>query len=281
VTRAAPPRPAPGPLDVAAPLLAGEGISVRFGGLQALSDVSIEVPRQAIVGLIGPNGAGKSTLIGVLSGLLAPSSGRVSLGGVDVTSESAQARARRGLARTFQQPELFAGLSIREHLMLAWRVRHDRARIWQDLLLGRAWQRPRRDENERVDQLLESLGLARLGHAPVAALPLGYSRLVEIGRALAASPKVVLLDEPLSGLDGQESEQVAEILYGLVGSEGVSFLLVDHDVDTVLERSARVMVLDFGEVITVGTAAEVRSNELVRAAYLGDSVGSDKEPGHA
>ena len=265
----------------AAPVLSGEGISVRFGGLQALNDVSIEVPRQAIVGLIGPNGAGKSTLIGVLSGLITPSAGRVSLDGADVTSEPAQARARRGLARTFQQPELFAGLSIREHLMLAWRVRHERARMWQDLLLARAWRRPDRDENERVDQLLESLGLARLGRAPVAALPLGYSRLVEIGRALAASPKVVLLDEPLSGLDGQESEQVADTLYGLVGSEGVSFLLVDHDVDTVLERSARVTVLDFGETITVGTAAEVRSNELVRAAYLGDSVGSDKEPGHA
>jgi len=265
----------------AAPLLSGEGISVRFGGLQALSNVSIAVPRQAIMGLIGPNGAGKSTLIGVLSGLLAPSSGRVSLDGLDVTSQSAQQRARRGLARTFQQPELFAGLSIREHLMLAWRVRHDRARMWKDLVLGRAWRRPERDENERVDQLLESLGLARLGHAPVAALPLGYSRLVEIGRALAASPKVVLLDEPLSGLDGQESEQVAEILYGLVGSEGVSFLLVDHDVDIVLERSARVMVLDFGEVITVGSAAEVRSNDLVRAAYLGDSVATDKKVGHA
>jgi branched-chain amino acid transport system ATP-binding protein len=268
-------------MTAAVPVLAGEGISVRFGGLQALNNVSIEVPRQAIVGLIGPNGAGKSTLIGVLSGLLAPSSGRVSLDGVDVTSEPAQARARRGLARTFQQPELFAGLSIREHLMLAWRVRHERARMWKDLLLGRAWQRPDRDENERVDQLLEGLGLARLGHAPVAALPLGYSRLVEIGRALAASPKVVLLDEPLSGLDGQESEQVAEILYGLVGSEGVSFLLVDHDVDTVLERSARVMVLDFGEVITVGTAAEVRANDLVRAAYLGAAVESDKKVGHA
>jgi len=276
-------------VNAAQPVLAGEGISVRFGGLQALNNVSIEVPRQAIMGLIGPNGAGKSTLIGVLSGLLAPTSGRVRLDGADVTSQPAQQRARRGLARTFQQPELFAGLSIREHLMLAWRVRHDKARMWQDLVLGRAWRRPDSGENERVDQLLESLGLARLGHAPVAALPLGYSRLVEIGRALAASPQVVLLDEPLSGLDAQESEQVADVLYGLVGSEGVSFLLVDHDVDTVLERSARVMVLDFGEVISVGTADEVRSDELVRAAYLGDAVDTattasgptDKKVGHA
>jgi branched-chain amino acid transport system ATP-binding protein len=268
-------RPAP------APLLSGEGISVRFRGLKALDSVSIEVPRQAIVGLIGPNGAGKSTLIGVLSGLLVPSDGRVILDGVDVTAESAQQRARRGLARTFQQPELFAGLSIREHLMLAWRVRHDRARMWKDLLLGQAWRRPGHEENERVDQLLDSLGLTGLGHAPVAALPLGYSRLVEVGRALAASPKVVLLDEPLSGLDDQESERLAQILYGLVRGEGVSFLLVDHDVDIVLERSARIMVLDLGAVVTVGTAAEVRSDERVRAAYLGDSVASDKKAGDA
>jgi branched-chain amino acid transport system ATP-binding protein len=262
-------------------VLSGEGISVRFGGLKALNNVSIEVPRQAITGLIGPNGAGKSTLIGVLSGLLAPASGRVILDGADVTSQSAQGRARRGLARTFQQPELFAGLSIREHLMLAWRVRHDRARMWKDLLLGQAWRRPPRDETQRVDQLLESLGLAGLGRAPVAALPLGYSRLVEVGRALAASPKVVLLDEPLSGLDDRESERLAETLYGLVSSEGVSFLLVDHDADIVLERSARVMVLDFGAVVTVGTAAEVRSSDLVRAAYLRDPVAGPEEAGDA
>jgi branched-chain amino acid transport system ATP-binding protein len=272
---------APSALNGPAPVLSGEGISVRFGGLKALNNVSIKVPRQAITGLIGPNGAGKSTLIGVLSGLLAPSSGRVILDGADVTSQSAQQRARRGLARTFQQPELFAGLSIREHLMLAWRVRNDRGRMWKDLLLGQAWRRPHHDETQRVDQLLESLGLAALGHAPVAALPLGYSRLVEIGRALAASPKVVLLDEPLSGLDSRESEQLAETLHGLVGSEGVSFLLVDHDADIVLERSARVMVLDFGEVVTVGTAAEVRSNDLVRAAYLREPVARRKEAGDA
>jgi branched-chain amino acid transport system ATP-binding protein len=266
-----------GALDGQAPVLAGEGISVRFGGLKALSGVDIAVPARSIVGLIGPNGAGKSTLINVLSGLQAPTSGRVFIDGADVTSAATQQRARMGLARTFQQPELFAGLSVREHLVLAWRVRFDRSRMWRDLVDGRAWRKPRAEEDRRVDDLIQRLGLGPIGNAPVAALPLGYSRLVEVGRALAGSPKVVLLDEPLSGLDGEESERLAEVLMSLVDDEGVSFLLVDHDVDKVLARSRHVVVLDFGEVITAGTSDEVRTSDLVRAAYLGDDVGPKGE----
>jgi branched-chain amino acid transport system ATP-binding protein len=251
-------------------ILAGVDISVRFGGVMALTDVNIVVPPRAIVGLIGPNGSGKTTLLGVLSGLLPPAKGRVMLDGADVTTHSAQARARRGLARTFQQPELFAGLSVREHLTLAWRVRYDRGRMWRDLVDGRGWRRTGLEEDSRVDGLLETLGLTSLSHSPVAALPLGYSRLVEIGRALAASPKIVLLDEPLSGLNNSESERLAMTLQSLVDGEGVSFLLVDHDVDTVLTRSKMVTVLDFGEIIMVGTPDEVRASPLVRTAYFGD-----------
>ena len=258
--------------ESAVPVLAGEGISVRFGGIKALTDVSIGIPPQSIVGLIGPNGAGKSTLIGALSGLIPPTSGRVLLDGVDVTSQSAHARARRGMARTFQQPELFAGLSVREHLVLAWRIARKRSRMWTDLLLARAWKPADQAEKDQVDRLLESLGLQKLANAPVAALPLGYSRLVEVGRALAASPRVVLLDEPLSGLNGDESEYLAGMLFELASSEAVSFLLVDHDVDIVLERSHMVTVLDFGQVITSGSPEQVRANEQVRSAYLGDPV---------
>lgn len=255
-----------------APVLAGDQVCVQFGGLKALRDVSIEIPPRSIVGLIGPNGAGKSTLIGVLSGLLPPTSGKVFLDGADITGHSAQARARRGVARTFQQPELFAGLSVRDHLVLAWRIANARSRLWKDIMFAQAWRPSMAEENDRVDRLLESLGLQKLAHAPVAALPLGYSRLVEVGRALAASPRVVLLDEPLSGLNGDESQYLASMLYDLVEAEGVSFLLVDHDVDIVLERSTTVTVLDFGEVITSGTPSAVRENERVRSAYLGDPV---------
>jgi ABC-type branched-subunit amino acid transport system ATPase component len=252
------------------PVLSGEGISVRFGGVTALADVGIDVPSRELVGLVGPNGAGKSTLLGVLSGLITPSTGRVVLDGAEVTSKPPEYRARRGLARTFQLPELFAGLSVREHLVLAWRLRHERGRLWRDLVDPRGRHRPGREEHERVDTLLENLGLADLGQAPVAALPLGYSRLVEVGRALATSPRVVLLDEPLSGLNDRESERLVSTLRMLVADEGVSFLLIDHDIDTVLSHAAQVTVLDFGKVLMAGTPQQVRASATVRAAYLGE-----------
>jgi branched-chain amino acid transport system ATP-binding protein len=253
-------------------VLAGENICVNFGGIKALTDVSIQVPEQSIVGLIGPNGAGKSTLLSVLSGLLRPRQGKVYLEGADVTRLAAHKRARRGLARTYQLPELYAGLNVRDHLVLAYRLRHERARLWRDLLDGRGWRQAPAAENERVDHLLESLGLTALQSSAVVALPLGYSRLVEVGRALAGSPRVVLLDEPLSGLDGEESETLAVTLHDLVHRERVSFLLIDHDVDTVLARSSDVVVLEFGHVIARGTPSQIRRSDVVRNAYLGDSV---------
>lgn len=256
----------------ATPILAGHDISVNFGGIKALTDVNIDVPDRSIVGLIGPNGAGKSTLLSVLSGLHRPRHGSVFIDGMDVTGLPAHRRARRGLARTYQLPELFAGLTVREHLQIAFRVRHEHGRMWRDLLDGRGWRRPSSEEQERVDNLLERLELTALESSAVVSLSLGYSRLVEVGRALAGSPRVVLLDEPLSGLNARESEALAATLHSLVDREGVSFLLIDHDVDTVLSRSSQVVVLEFGRVIAQGTPAEIRNSDLVRNAYLGDSV---------
>lgn len=270
----------PPPASPAGPtVLAAEEITVRFGGLAALQDVSVAVPPHAVVGLIGPNGAGKSTLVAVLSGLLAPQHGRVLLDGVDVTSQPAHRRARQGLARTFQQPELFAGMTVRDHLVVAWRAQFARQRMWRDFVDARAWRRSPAAEHERVDGLIGQLGLGHLANAAVAGLPLGYSRLVEIGRALAPRPKVVLLDEPLSGLDEDESERLAGTIGDLVASEGVSFLLIDHDVDKVLAGSTSVAVLDFGHLITTGTAAQVRAHPEVQAAYLGTASSGTREPG--
>jgi ABC-type branched-subunit amino acid transport system ATPase component len=256
----------------AAPVLSASGITVRFGGLTALSDVGLEVPPGTIVGLVGPNGAGKSTLFAVLSGLLRPGTGRVHLGGNDVTNDSPQQRARAGLARTFQQPELFMGLTVREHVVLGHRIRFARARLWRDMLDPRSLLPPSKAENERVDALLELLDLTRVAQASVGALPLGTSRLVEIARALATRPDVVLLDEPLSGLDMRESENLASVFRRVVDNDEhrVSLLMVEHDVATVLALSSRIFVLDFGELIASGTPAEIRNNEAVRAAYLGD-----------
>ena len=256
-----------------APALAALGVTVRFGGLLALSDVSLEVAPGRIAGLVGPNGAGKSTLLAVLSGLLRPNAGHVELFGEDVTKASARLRAQRGVARTFQQPETFQGLTVREHLVLAYRARTDRTRLWRDMLDPRSLLPPPPEENERVDGLLELLRLTRVAKAPVAALPLGVVRLVEVGRALAGDPQVLLLDEPLSGLDMHASEKLCEVFRQIVDENHrpLSVIIVEHDVAAVLSLSDTVFVLDFGERIAAGTPEEIRRDAAVQAAYLGDT----------
>lgn len=253
-----------------APLLSARNVSVRFGGLQALSDVSVDVCPGTIVGLVGPNGAGKSTLFGVLSGLLRPNGGRVWLFGKDVTGATPQARARMGLARTFQQPELFMGLTAREHLVLAYRVRHDRGRLWKDVFTGASLRRPDPVETRRVDGLLDLLSLTEVADQKADVLPLGTCRLLEVGQALATGPSVVLLDEPLAGLDVHEAERLAGALRRTVDEENVALLLVEHDVGMVLRLSSHIYVLDFGVLIAEGAPDEIRNDAQVRAAYLGD-----------
>jgi branched-chain amino acid transport system ATP-binding protein len=266
-------------VDDEPPVLVAEKVTMRFGGLTALSEVNLSVPTGRIVGLIGPNGAGKSVCLGVLSGLIHPNSGRVYFDSVDVTREPAHKRARRGIGRTFQHVELFAELTVRQHLIISWRRRFDRRRLWMDLLDGRGWRKPPAAETERIDYLLDRLGLDRLADASVTTLPLGSSRLVEIARLLAASPRIALLDEPFSGLDTEESAALASTLDEVVASEGVALLLVDHDVDTVLARCEKVIVLDAGRLIATGTPAEIRDNTSVRQAYLGDEVVTAGEEG--
>ena len=249
--------------------LAAQDVTVRFGGIVACNNVSLSVPAASVVGLIGPNGAGKSTLFSVLSGLRRPTRGRVRIDGADVTGSSPQARVRRGLSRTFQHPEMFDELSVRDHMVLADRVRSGTRRVWTDVVTGRGFKRPAPAEDERVDALLESLGLTRIAHAPVGALPLGLTRLVELGRALAAEPSVLLLDEPSSGLDTAETAEVVTVLRRVVAERGVSLLLVEHDVELVMDLCSHIYVLDFGYLIAAGTPQEVRADPAVRAAYLG------------
>jgi branched-chain amino acid transport system ATP-binding protein len=251
-------------------------VTVRFGGLVALSEVDLAVRAASVVGLVGPNGAGKSTLFAVLSGLLRPSSGAVLMDGHDVTGATAQARARRGLARTFQHPELFPGLTVREHVVLGYRLRHARRRIWTDLVTAGGFRRASAEEDRRVDEILAALRLTRHAHQPVAGLPLGTSRLLEIARALAVDPHVLLLDEPSSGLDARETDELAATLSRVVADHGVSLLLVEHDVDLVLGLSDVVHVLDFGMKISEGSPAEVRADPAVRSAYLGTGHGEER-----
>jgi ABC-type branched-subunit amino acid transport system ATPase component len=252
------------------PVFEARGVSVRFGGVTALAGVSISVPPASLIGLVGPNGAGKTTLFSVCSGLLRPNAGRVYMGGVDVTEATPQERARRGLARTFQQPELFIGLTVRQHLVLAYRARHKRARLWKDMITPAILRKPEPAETERVSHLLELLSLAEIADVPVDGLPLGTTRLVEVGRALATSPSLVLLDEPSAGLDQWESDRLAEALRRTVQDEQLSVLLVEHDVAMVLSLSSHVFVLDFGELLAEGPPERIRSDPLVKAAYLGE-----------
>jgi branched-chain amino acid transport system ATP-binding protein len=250
------------------------GVRVTFGSLVALDDVDIRIPPATIVGLVGPNGAGKTTLMAVLYGFLRPQQGQVHLDGRDITHASPQRRARIGIARTFQQPALFAGMTVREHLLLADRVHRRRRRIWGDFVTFRALRSMPSDEGEdaRISALLDGLGLGDASDQMVDRLPLGHSRLVEVGRALAAQPHTVLLDEPASGLDAAETAHLRAVLEGFCADRGVAFLLIDHDVETVLGVSSQVFVLDFGRVLATGTPSAIAEDPVVREAYLGSTM---------
>ncbi len=274
------PRSNPAPEATGAPLLAATDVTMRFGGVVALDAVSLAVPAGSTVGLVGPNGAGKTTLFGVLSGLLRPKTGRVTMSGVDVTRHSPQARARRGLARTFQRMELFTELTVREHLVVARRVREGRERlvgIARDL--SGFGERPGPGEDEAVDGILALLGLGQVADRPALTVPLGTGRLLEVARALAAEPTVMLLDEPSSGLDVHETDQLGEALQRVREDRGIAFVLVEHNVEFVLDLSDRVTVLDFGQVLTEGTPDEIRTSPDVQAAYFGTPREEQPESG--
>jgi ABC-type branched-subunit amino acid transport system ATPase component len=253
-----------------ATVLEARDVVVRFGGLTALDSVDVTIPPGELIGLVGPNGAGKSTLFGVCSGLLRPTRGSVILMGEDVTGASPQARARLGLARTFQQPEMFRGLTVRQHLSLAFRVHQHRPRLWKDMFTGAGFRKADKAETDRIGGLLELLSLTHIADSLVDNLPLGTSRLVEVGRALACEPRVVLLDEPLSGLDANEAKRLAQALKSTVAQSGASLLVVEHDVPMVLSLCSHIFVLDFGRLIAQGGPDEIRDDPEVKAAYLGD-----------
>ncbi len=256
------------------PVLEGRGISVHYGGVTALSDIDIAVNPGEILAIIGPNGAGKTTLFGVLSGLIHPQRGKVLLNGEDVTSRTPQYRARRGLARTFQRVQIFPELTIRDHLILALHSRRGPHSYTTDLVRLAKCHNPK--DRELIDRVLYSLGLTSIADALGASLPLGTARLVEVGRALACKPSVVLLDEPSSGLATADRAKLASTLAQLRVAQQVAFVLVEHDLELVLGLADRIDVLDFGERIASGTPEQIRSNPDVQQAYLGTVV----QPNH-
>ncbi|MFC4115964.1 ABC transporter ATP-binding protein [Nonomuraea zeae] len=246
-------------------MLSVEGVSVWFGGVKALDEVSFEVGEGRIQGVIGPNGAGKTTLFDVVSGLCRPSEGRVSLAGRDLTRVSPVQRARAGLRRTFQRTQVFGRLTVADNVLAALDWHGGGGGLAADLAGWPGRRRLERERRERVAEVLELCGLTPLRDAYAAALPVGQRRLVELARALADRPRVLLLDEPTSGLDADQTVRLAAAVKAL----GTTVLLVEHDMGFVMETCDTIVVLDLGKVIATGPPAAIRQDPVVRAAYLG------------
>jgi len=257
------------PRPASAPVLEVRDVTVDFGGVRALSAVSLNVPGSARVGLVGPNGAGKTTLFQVISGFLVPDKGSVILDGRDVTAAAPHVRARLGLARTFQVPERFETMTVAEQLTLAHRIHAERRRMWSDLVSLRGWRPGSPGELERVGEIIELLGLQPFARREVQGLPVGIAKLIEVGCALISRPRVLLLDEPSAGLDTKETMEFARAIDRAAEQEHVAVVLVEHDLDLVLNMAQLVYVLDFGRLIAAGSPEEIRADEAVQAAYLG------------
>jgi branched-chain amino acid transport system ATP-binding protein len=236
-------------------LLEVDRVSLRFGGLAALDDVSLTADAGRVSGLIGPNGAGKTTLFNVVCGLQPTRTGRVRLDGRDASRLAPHKRARLGLARTFQRLEIFRSLSVRENVLVAAEIH-------------RRWSGGREDPGAVADEVLDRLTLTEIGGALVDVLPIGLARVVEVARALATRPRLLLLDEPSSGLDPAETAWLGRLLQSLAG-DGLGVLLVEHDVDLVMHTSDHVDVLEFGKIIASGAPSDVRGDRAVQEAYLG------------
>jgi branched-chain amino acid transport system ATP-binding protein len=239
------------------PLLHVDDVVVRFGGVTAVNHASFEVEEGTVTGLIGPNGAGKTTCFNVISGLQSPTSGRIVLDGDDITRMPVHRRSKRGMGRTFQRLEAFGSLSVADNVRVALDVNDGVAGMFGS-------------SDDEVAGLLRLVGIARHANDRADSIPTGTARLLEVARALACTPRLLLLDEPSSGLDESETHAFGDLLKQLA-SEGVTILMVEHDMDLVMGVCDTIHVLDFGSVIAQGTPAEIQRDPLVQKAYLGYS----------
>jgi len=256
-------------MDLSTPVLEARSLRVTFGGVNALSGVDVGFERGQICGVIGPNGAGKTTLFDCLTGVTAPSEGSIHLDGADVTGRSATWRARRGVRRTFQRQQTFGWLPVEDNVLVALEWHGGGGGLFADLTAWPSRRARERVRRERVREALALCGIEHLAGEPAGNLPVGRARLVELARAVADHPRVLLLDEPTSGMEESEVENLGAVVQRLRAEEGCAVVLVEHDVGFVMEHCDRVVVLDLGRMIADGVPDAVRQDAAVRAAYLG------------
>ncbi len=247
------------------PLLHVDDVVVQFGGVTAVNHANFEVEEGTVTGLIGPNGAGKTTCFNVITGLQTPTSGRILLDGKDITRMPVHRRSKRGIGRTFQRLEAFGSLTVEDNVRVALDI-HDG--------IGGLLRAVDGSADRDIEALLDLVGISEYAAERADSIPTGTARLLELARALACDPRLLLLDEPSSGLDESETEAFGDLLK-LLASEGKTVLMVEHDMDLVMTVCDDIHVLDFGSIIAHGTPPEIRANTVVQKAYLGYS---DEEP---
>jgi ABC-type branched-subunit amino acid transport system ATPase component len=251
-------------------LFRAEGLQKRFGGVLAVRDISLRIPAGAVFAVIGPNGAGKSTLLNLMSGLYQPDAGTMALDGVDLVGMPAQQRVRHGLARTFQKIRLFKQLSALENVIAGFHTRHN-IRAWQYIIHGAAYRRDYARCRDEAVNLLAFVGLKQRAQIVAGSLSYGEQRMLEIARALATAPRLLMIDEPAAGLNGFEVEALLARIVEL-RTRGMTVVMIEHNMDLVMSIADRILVMDYGQYLFEGAPAEVQADAGVIAAYLGAEI---------